>query len=341
MRTDLLLGICASLLVPACKGSQASPGFVVPPEDTVDSGFPLDPNEIVPSAAFTDFGAETAQAIQTFLAHNPYNGASFLSTYQSNGVLFSAAVASAATKFRINPIVLLVAVEAQGALVDDTAYPPVTEVSVDYLFGCGCSVASVLATCDAASAGLDVQVGCLADQLRTSLDQIGASGQTAGGWAPGKTSATVDGKQVTPKDDSTAALYEFDPRVGSGTSGNLLFEAIWLEYTLAFSYGVPLGANPGATALVGDPCVAASDCGFVHPICATGASYPGGMCTSKCKGSCPGQDAFCADFTQGGYCLTLCNPTVPASCRAGYSCALVQPSGAPAGASAANVCVPK
>jgi hypothetical protein len=327
-----------SVSLAACKGSPAPPTLDVPPQDTADSGVPFDPDEVVPSAAFTDFQAESTSDVQGFLEHNPYNGGSFLSTYQSNGVLFSAAVTNAATTYRINPIVLLVAVEAEGALVADPAYPQ-GGVLVDYLFGCGCGVPSVASTCAPSAAGLDVQLACYADALRTSLDQIAATGQTTGGWGPGKSATTLDGVTVQPMDDSTAALYQYDPVVGKGDTGNSLFANVWIEYAESFSYGIP-GGPTGATAMVGDACVGASDCAVPDAICATGAGYPGGMCTSRCSGSCPGVDAFCADFTKGGYCLAVCSPDDSWSCRTGYTCALVQPSGGPAGAGPEDVCVP-
>jgi hypothetical protein len=328
----------------ACKGSApaSTPEAVIalPAQDySDDAGVAFDANEVVPSAAFTDFASLAASDVQNFLEHDPYTGQSFLCTYQSHGLLFSGAVAQAAQLYRINPIVLLVAVEAAGGLVADTAYP-VGTVNVEYLFGCGCPLSSDASTCDPATAGLDVQLECYADALRTSLDQVAVNGQTAGGWGPGITTTSLDGIAVTPADDSTSALYQYDPVVGTGKSGSSLFENIWLEFTTAFSYQPPTGTGSGATALVGDPCVSANDCAVQGAICATGAKYPGGMCTSQCTGACEATDAFCADFTAGGFCLALCNTTVPASCRSGYTCTLVQPSGAPPGTPPANVCTP-
>jgi hypothetical protein len=331
----LLLPASLAVLA-ACKGSATPSGPILPSADFADSGVPFDKDEVVPSAAFSDFNALAAADIQSFLERDPYGGVSFLQTYQSNGVLFSAAVAHAAGTYRINPIVLLVAVEAIGGLIGDVGYPQ-PFASVDYLFGCGCSVAASPATCDPAAAGLDVQLDCYANALRTSLDAIAANGATSGGFGPGKSSTTADGVNVTPKDDSTAALYQYDPVVGSGQSGSSLFANIWLEYTTAFSYGIPMEANPGAIAQVGDPCIDASDCAVDDAICAT-MNYPGGLCTAKCSGTCSGADTFCAAFSTGGFCLSLCSPTDPWSCRTGYACTLVQPSGAPAGTPSQYVC---
>ncbi len=51
------------------------------------------------------------------------------------------------------------------------------------------------------------------------------------------------------------------------------------------------------------------------------------------------RESFCADLNGQGYCLVVCDPNVPASCRSGYECVGVQKLGDPA--SAAKVCLPK
>jgi len=340
-REPVAVALVALVALVACsfKSSPAQSGPPLPAADTADSGVPWNPDEIVPAAAFTDFTAEDATSVQSFLERSPYGGASFLATYQSDGVLYPQTVTNAASTYRINPIVLLVAVEATGALVSYATYPQ-SPSGVDYVFGCGCSVPSVNATCAPQTAGLDVQLGCYADALRTSLDQIAATGQTSGRWGPGKSATTLDGVTVIPADASTAALYQYDPVAGHGATGGSLFANIWVEYTQAFAYSPPAIADTGATAQIGDGCISAADCAVGHAICATGSGYPGGLCTSQCTGSCAEPDAFCADFTQGGFCLSVCSPTNAASCRAGYACAQVQPSGVPPGTSAAYVCAP-
>lgn len=332
--------LLALILLAACGGTPQAALPPVPARDYADAGVPFQKDEIVPSAAFTDFTALTAAEVEAFLAHDPYTGASFLATYQSNGVAFSDAVANVASRYRINPIVLLVAVEATLGLVADTVLPQPAPM-VDYLFGCGCAVPTDTTTCAASAAGLDIQLACYASTLRSSLDQIAISGATPGGWGPGVAATSLDAISVTPVDDSTAALYAYDPVVGTGRSGNSLFASIWSEYTTALTYSAPQGTSTGATAQVGDPCLASSDCAIASAICATGPQYQGGMCTAKCAGSCPGSDSFCASFSQGGFCLALCNPTDPASCRAAYACSYVAPSGAPSGTAPQYVCTPR
>ena len=117
-----------------------------------------------------------------------------------------------------------------------------------------------------------------------------------------------------------------------------MFSNVWAVYTRDLGYTPPTSASTGATSLVGDPCIGSDDCALPSPICAAGSGYPGGLCTTKCTDSCPTVDAFCSDFTSGGFCLAVCSPTDSFSCRSGYSCTSVQGHGSDAGS--ANVCTP-
>jgi hypothetical protein len=65
------------------------------------------------------------------------------------------------------------------------------------------------------------------------------------------------------------------------------------------------------------------------------------MCTSQCTGACPGVDTFCTASTVGGLCMAVCNPTVAASCRTGYSCTLARPEDATSGTASSFVCSPE
>jgi hypothetical protein len=187
--------------------------------------------------------------------------------------------------------------------------------------------------CDVDAAGLDVQVACYANALRTSLDEIAASAnhETAGGWGPGQSSLTIDNVSVTPEDASTAALYQWEPLVGTGKSGSSLFAGIWALYTKALHYNPQKPVGPSATAIIGDPCVGSDDCAVANPVCANTASYPGGLCTTGCTGACPTPQSFCASFQKDGFCLAICSPTDSSSCRTGYSCQLVDVFGLDAG----------
>ncbi len=299
---------------------------------------PFDPNEIVDTASFTDGLGLDPATVQSFLEHTPYGTRpSFLSTYQSNGVLASDAIVRVAQAFHLNPLVFLVRAEMAEGLLGDQTYP-LPPSQVEYVFGCGCAAAG---QCDPMLAGFDRQVDCLARALRASLDEIAKSGATAGGWAPGQPGTTFDGQTVTPKDAATAALYQYLPVVGTGSGGNWLFWNIWQNYALATNYAGPAGGPAGGTAAIGDGCNTPGDCADPGALCATGQNYPGGLCTLPCTGNdCPpsATGTFCADFKQNGYCLAVCDPTVPASCRQGYKCIRVHRFGASNPNDAQNVC---
>ena len=287
-------------------------------DDLAKGTVPFDKNQIVEPGAFQDTITIDAAAIQSFLARGPYKRASFLETYQSNGIRAADAISNAAITYKINPLVILVEAEVAQGLVGSQFYPFPPQ-RVEYVFNCGCPSAG---RCDPALAGFERQVACLAGQLRTSLDEIAANGTTAGNWGPGTTSLTLDNVKVTPADPSTAALYQYSPLVGNGSRGNWLFWNIWQNYAAFLEYSGPIGSGPDG-AWIGEACQADSACVTPGAFCAK--DYPGGMCTVSCSKDCPSDpdhpESFCADFLdKGGYCLAVCSKGVPGSCRAGYDC---------------------
>jgi hypothetical protein len=335
-RTSFLPSVVA--LAVACTKS-AGEASVLAPQDLQAAGGTFNPDEILDSASMQDQQALDSSQIEQFLQQTPYGGGtSFLASYVSNGVAASDAIARAAQKYAINPIVLLVRAEMDQGLVASRTYPSPPS-RVDYAFGCGCEGPG---TCDPTYAGFDLQVACLASALRDDLDQVAATGQTAGGWGPGLQSTTIDGAQVTPNDDSTAALYQYTPVVAYQESGgNWLFWNLWQGFAGAIGYAPP--AKPtGPTSWIGDACTGSGTCvyGGTAGTCAT--QFPGGLCTLTCTASCPSSPSqvqtFCADFgTQGGFCLAVCNPQDP-QCRTGYACKSVAQYGN--ASSTQNVCFP-
>ena len=284
----------------------------------------FDPNNIVTAAALSDASTFDVTYIENFLRHSPYGSASFLSTYSSNGVSAASAIMSASLRHTINPIAILVRAQMNQGLVSESRYPS-DGTRVEYAFGCGCRAPG---DCDAAFAGFDIQVECFAYALRSSLKAIAADGRTSGGWGPGIASKTLDGKTVTPSEAGTAAIYQYDPEVGTFTSGASLFWNIFSNYAYALGYfGPPDPAIAGAW--IGDACTKDGNCGYENAVCAE--NYPDGMCTLACAGTCPAApgkaEAFCASFGTVGFCIKLCNELAP-SCRTGYACRKVKTFGA-------------
>lgn len=308
----------------ACAHNGDDGGFLQS-EDLTVPDIEFDPNAIVDGASLADaLALPTAREIQAFVEKAPYGygRASFLATYQSNGVRAADAIARAAEKYRLNPLVFLVWAQIGEGLVGAPYYPSPPS-RVEYVFGCGCPGGT--GKCDPAEAGFDRQVDCLGQALRTLLDEVVLDGATASGWGPGRTLQSSDGVQVTPADDGTAALYAYAPYVGRAKPGGMwIFWNVWQNYANAIGYAGAVG--PSGKAWIGDACSADPSCSAVPSgVCVQ--NFPSGMCTAACSLAQPCPDVpdkgatFCGNFgAQGGFCLLLCNKSNPSSCRSSYAC---------------------
>lgn len=316
------LFIVAAVGIVAACSSDVPPPTVLQPLDLAPAEYeitPFDRNDILPTEYLRHVPpAIDAAAVQGFLARTPYSRASFLETYQSNGIRAADAIVAASRQYQINPIVLLVFTQVVQGLIGARTYrfPP---ERVEYIFGCGCYAPD---QCLPELAGYDRQLACLGQALRKSLDDIQTNERTASGWGPEISSTTIDGAKVTPANAGTAAVYDRLPRVNEGTdSGAWAFWKVWQLYSIALGYSGP-SETPNEGAWIGDACTSNATCSaFGDGVCAN--QFPGGLCTVKCSGACPSDvsrpEAFCASFPDGGYCLTVCNPEAP-SCRDGYEC---------------------
>lgn len=299
---------------------------------------PFDPNTLIDqTASLTDpYALPEAASVQSFLAQTPYGGASFLATYASNGVSAATSITNAANAYQINPLLFLVRAEIDQALISQTAYPSPAS-RVEYAFGCGCDVVPSQAnpnpTCDPSLAGFDKQVDCLGRTMRSYLDSVcGAAQETSGGWASGKESTTVDGVQVTPANEGTAALYQYTPLVLPNVQGGNWF--FWNVY----QYYANFTAYPGAIgeSWVGDPCCGDATCPYTGGTCAV--NIADGMCTASCSATnaCPtdpNRTADCASLSGQGFCLFDCSAD---PCRQGFVCQTV----AVVGGGSALACLP-
>lgn len=306
-----------------CSHATAATSVLQPSDLEGASGF--DPDEIVASAPLQDAATLDGARLTAFLEMTPYGQPSFLATYASHGQSAVASIVSAAQRYGLNPLVLVVRAQMDQGLVGSPTYPSAAS-RVEFAFGCGCASAG---DCDPAYEGFDVQVGCLAAALRESLDAVAARGKTDGGWGPGLTSRTIDGVPVRPRDDSTASLYQYTPVVAQGQpGGNWLLWNLWQRYASFVRYGGPAASGAG---WIGDACGASATCAYEGTAGTCATQFPAGLCTLPCTGSCPSATGkagtFCADFaSQGGFCLAVCNPADP-QCRAGYTCTSVKQTG--------------
>jgi hypothetical protein len=321
VKRALAAGIAS--LTAACSTSSGE-SSVLQASDLQSSGA-FDPDEIVASAPMQDQATIGAAELTAFLKATPYGQSSFLATYTSHGVSAVSAMVTTAHAYALNPLLFLARAEMDQGLVGSVGYPSPSS-RVDFAFGCGCAAPG---DCDSTYAGFDIQVACLAAELRESLDAVAATGKTDGGWGPGIAGTTVDGVSVTPKDDSTASLYQYTPIVAVGQAGgNWLLWNLWRRYASALQY---TGPNATGTGWIGDACTADATCAYGGTAGTCATQFPAGLCTLACTGSCPSATGhpgtFCADFgAQGGFCLAVCNQSDP-QCRAGYTCESVKQFG--------------
>lgn len=320
-RSALLTALVTSTVLVGACGSDAPPTVLqaIDTQPSASSSTPFNRNLIADSASFADIETLEVAEVQAFLNKTPYDRASFLETYQSNGMRASDAIATAARKYRINPLVFLVLAQAFEGLLGEQTYPFPPD-RVEYVFRCGCLEAT---TCLPQLAGFDRQVDCLGRALRQAIDDIKLNEFTRTGWGPNKTSLTLDNLEVTPDNEATAALYDRMPRVNEGgPGGTWLFWNLWSLYARRISYEGPIGTIDGRW--IGDPCATDATCGVQGAICAT--DYPDGLCTVSCTSDCPTApskaETFCVKYQSGGFCLPKCNPSSP-QCRTGYKCLLL------------------
>jgi hypothetical protein len=305
----------------ACGPRTAAPSSLDPYDLTVPVGAKFDPGLIVPSnEVLEDDGAISREAIVNFLDRTPYLRPSFLAAYASNGVLAVDAILRVAERQRLNPLVFLVRLQASQGLIGERFYPSNAK-RVEYAFGCGCNGKG---RCDPAYAGLDRQLDCLGTALRTSLTEMAETqqpetaerptilpGYTAGGWGRERDGLTYDGILIRPKNEATAALYQYEPLVLEKSGGAWVVWNLWNQYTKAIGYKVTESAAPVGN--LGQACTRDRKCTDSKLTCRIDA--PGTLCTLACDGACPG-GSVCANRGTSAYCLSGCT----VSCRSGYSC---------------------
>ena len=326
--------LLAFLLAAAC-GGDASPGSEpgppeanVPPSDLLEveagkaDGSTFSPHHIVDDHAFEDAGYITAAQIQTFLEWTVYERRSFLADLPVEGGRVADLLVEVAKEHSISPLVLLVRMQVEKGLVFPEMSPG--RRTLDHAMGCGCHDGQ---RCIAIFEGLANQIRCAAENLRSNLDSIEASGRTATGWGPGRTKRTLDGVAVTPKNRATAALYTYTPWVLPGRGGNWLFWNIYRRYSRILLAGFPNHRWIGADCIDGEGCAPGLAC---LPTAA------GGLCTLPCDRFCPDSTehgaavSFCAALgtdewgDPAGHCVSRCETALfpeGGGCRPGFDCA--------------------
>lgn len=184
-----------------------------------------DPASLLTDEEFAFGDVQIEDFLKTLPPYAP-SGASFLFTYQSNGRSFVQALSEISARYKVNPFLLLARLQMAQGLVSEQVYPYPPD-RVEFVFGCGCRAPG---ECMPEYAGLDRQVECLAIQLSSSFAAAAEGGATASGWAIGQEHTTTDGREISPKNAATCAIYDEVPTVGGDRSGAQLWMNIYRLY---------------------------------------------------------------------------------------------------------------
>lgn len=252
----------------------------------------FDKNFIVTDTFYEDAQAVDGDDIQAFLENSPYGTRSWLADERVDGVRAADLIASAAQAENINPIMLLVRLQVEQALVSKTARP--TQTRINRALGCGCYDGS---SCASAYRGFEKQMRCGAQTHRNLFTESQNNGQ----WAAGKTTRTSDRIYVKPSNHATAALYGYTPWVLQGRGGNWL---VWNISKKFLNHFVSLGHyHVRPVPWIGSACVNDSECAFTADgesgFCNMFDDVDGtarGFCTIACQGFCPDRDGRASTF---------------------------------------------
>lgn len=265
----------------------------------------FDKNFILSDTFFEDVQAVDGNDVQAFLEDSPYGNRSWLADERVNGVRAADLIVQAARAENINPILLLVRLQVEQALVSKTARPSQTRINA--ALGCGCPDGR---SCMAAYRGFDKQMTCGAEVHRKLFN----ASKDGGDWSKGKRKRSLDPSWITPTNHATAALYGYTPWVLTGRGGNWLVWNVSKKFIKHFSELGHYHTRP--TPWVGTACTTDLDCGFADDgqlgFCHDFVDTDGvtqGFCTLMCEGFCPDLQnkapTFCVEVVSGqGLCVS-------------------------------------
>ncbi|MBA3393901.1 MAG: hypothetical protein H0T89_14730 [Deltaproteobacteria bacterium] len=203
-------------------GNDEPADYEVDPEDGKGDGVPATflMNDVVGDDLFV--GTMTVTQVQKFFERSPYGNRSWLADYSANGLSAAQLVIDASTAERVHPMMLLARMQVEASLVSKTVKP--SSYRIDRALGCGCPDGG---GCSASYRGFGAQLACGAKVMRRGYDESVAG---TGTWRKGKTSRTLDPRNVTPVNHATASMYRYTPWVLVGSGGN------WLVWNVTRKY---------------------------------------------------------------------------------------------------------
>ena len=190
------------------------------------------PNYVISDAEMTDVSSMTKAQIQAFL--DAYGTLGSRSFEDVDGFVRTSAeiIYGAANRNRISPKVILVTLQKEQSLVDDTSPK---QSQLDWAMGYGiCDSCNHETEAAQRFRGFAKQVNSATLQFGEGyMADLAAFGKTLAGYGPGVTVA-VDDILLTPANNATAALYTYTPH----THGNANFSKLWQRW---FTHDYPDG----------------------------------------------------------------------------------------------------
>lgn len=218
--------------------------------------FDFKQNFILSDHEFRDSSALSLTGIKNFLKEK----GSFLQEYITRDVSgdeVSAAeiIYDTAQAYDLNPKVLLVMAEKESsAITRSTSSSASTDWTLGYAVCDGCSKSDPNVI---KYKGLAKQFDAAGNRIANSyLADLEDHGSTISGWGPGITKTTIDGIEVTPTNNATAALYTYNPCVGAYGGGdsrygcNSLFAKLYYAWFPALKYPNGSLLQDGATGAI-------------------------------------------------------------------------------------------
>ncbi|MBU1148574.1 hypothetical protein KKI23_00620, partial [Patescibacteria group bacterium] len=204
--------------------------------------FSFNKNNLLSNSELMDWRSMSVSRVDSFL-HRLGGYLASVSAVDQTGASKSAAqiIIEAGEKYQLNPKFFLTMIEKESGLVQSRKSDPFGLVDVALGFACPDG-----ASCSLEHRGFAHQVDAAGDKVRNGyLQDLEEKNSTISGWGVGVTKTTVDGIEVTPENEATAALYTYNPWVGAYGGGdqrwgaNSLFVKIWQEW---FSVRYPDGS---------------------------------------------------------------------------------------------------
>lgn len=240
-RTILLVGLGFFLWVVQINSAQA---------------FTFQKNFILSDHEFRDSNSLSLKGIKNFLIEKGGVLQDYVTTNVSGETVSAAEIIyDTAQTYDLNPKVLLVLAEKESSAITGTS---LNSYIMDWTLG--------YAVCDGCSkddpnvakySGLAKQFDAAGDRIANSyLADLKDHGSTISGWGPSIPKTTIDGIEVTPVNDATAALYTYNPCVGAYGGGdsrygcNSLFAKLYYAWFPALKYPNGSLLQDGATGAI-------------------------------------------------------------------------------------------